>query len=374
MAELEQWRVLTGLFPQGWEQLGRSSGAVRRLRGFSSVEALLHSLLLHVGCGLSLRETAVQARLTGLADVSDVTLLQRLRNSEDWLRQMCEQLLREQGVDTSPSVAGRTLRSLDTTTVREPGKTGSQWRVHYSLRLPALECDQFLLTPAKGAGTGEALGKFRFQAGELILADAGFSNPAGVQAVAQQGADVCLRLNPAALPLYHADGARFQLNTALQDVEKAAQVAHWPVWVHAGEHLVAGRLCALRKGREAIRQAERRLKDKRRRGQRVGPLAQLCARYVLVFTTLPEQEATAEKVLDLYRLRWQIEINFKRLKSIADLGHLPKYDDRSSRAWLYGKLFLALLTEKAARLGRTFSPWGYLLPSHAKEENRQPMA
>ena len=91
----------------------------------------------------------------------------------------------------------------------------------------------------------------------------------------------------------------------------------------------------------------------------------ICAEYVLVFTTLPREEATAEKVLELYRLRWQIELSFKRLKSIAQLGHLPKYDDRSSRAWLYGKLFLALLAEKMARVGSTVSPWGYCLPQTA---------
>ena len=48
-------------------------------------------------------------------------------------------------------------------------------------------------------------------------------------------------------------------------------------------------------------------------------------------------------------------------KSIVDLGHIPKADDISSRSWLYGKLFLGLLTEKLIRIGRSFSPWGYAL-------------
>jgi len=94
MDELENWRVLVGLLPFNWEQLGRSSGAVRRLRGFSSLESLLHTLLLHVGCGWSLRETVVQAKLAGLAEVSDVTLLNRLRDAEGWFRQLREALYR----------------------------------------------------------------------------------------------------------------------------------------------------------------------------------------------------------------------------------------------------------------------------------------
>ena len=87
MAELDDWQILVGLFPAEWQQTGRSSGAIRRLRGFPSLEALLRTLLLHVGCGWSLRETAVQAKLAGIASVSDVTLLNRLRDAENWLRQ-----------------------------------------------------------------------------------------------------------------------------------------------------------------------------------------------------------------------------------------------------------------------------------------------
>jgi hypothetical protein len=78
-----------------------------------------------------------------------------------------------------------------------------------------------------------------------------------------------------------------------------------------------------------------------------------------VFTSF--QEAPASEILEWYRVRWQVELAFKRMKSLAQLGHLPKYDDRSSRAWLYGKLFIALITQKLVREGRDISPWGYKL-------------
>ena len=54
-----------------------------------------------------------------------------------------------------------------------------------------------------------------------------------------------------------------------------------------------------------------------------------------------------------------MELVFKRLKQIAQLGHLPKHDQESSQAWLYGKLFVALLTEKLIQAASAFSPWGY---------------
>ncbi len=121
----EDWQILIGLFPASWQELGRSTGAVKRLRGFDSLENLLRTLLLHVGWGWSLRETAVQAKLAGIADVSDVTLLNRLRQAEDWLRQLCLLLWKENEVDLQPALDDRPVRLVDATTVREPGKTAA---------------------------------------------------------------------------------------------------------------------------------------------------------------------------------------------------------------------------------------------------------
>src|SRR2546429_9629079 len=94
----EDWQVLLALFPKDWERLAGESGALARLRGFSSTEALLRTILLHVSRGYSLRETVVQARAAKLAAVSDVALLKRLRNAENWLRNLCLEMLRENGV------------------------------------------------------------------------------------------------------------------------------------------------------------------------------------------------------------------------------------------------------------------------------------
>jgi hypothetical protein len=234
MAEMEDWQILLALFPPEWQQLGRSSGAVKRLRGFPSLEALLRTLLLHVGCGWSLRETAVQAKLAGIAAVSDVTLLNRLRDAEDWLRQLCQQLWKDNGVDLQPSLYGRSVRLLDATVVKEPGKTGSQWRIHYSLRLPTLECDYFHLTATRGVGSAERFGHFRFRAGEVVLADAGYCHPVGIAGVVQQQAEVCVRMNPHALPLWDERGRPFSLLEPLAGLRQTGELAEWPVWIHAG--------------------------------------------------------------------------------------------------------------------------------------------
>jgi hypothetical protein len=85
------------------QKLARSSVAVRRLRGFPPLDALLRMLLLHVGCGWSLREKAVQAKLAEIAEISDITLLNCLRDAENWLRKICQEMWKENGVQLQPS-------------------------------------------------------------------------------------------------------------------------------------------------------------------------------------------------------------------------------------------------------------------------------
>ncbi len=361
------------LFPPDWRALARETFAVARLRGFDSIENLLRTVLLHVGCGWSLRETAVHAKLAGIAQVSDVTLLNRLRQSETWLRRLCEQLFRENGVSLEPAVKGRPVRVVDGTLVKEPGQTGSQWRLHYSLRLPGLECDELEVTPARGQNSGERLGRFTARVGELILADGGYSHPRGIAGVVKGGADVCVRLNPVTLPLLDKQGEPLALLERLKTLRRAGQMGDWPAQVRSAGEMISGRLCALRKSKQAIERAQRRIRRKQQQHKRgVGKDARRYACYVLVFTTLPAAAASGSAVLECYRLRWQIELTFKRLKSIVRLGHLPKQNDQSSRAWLYGKLFVALLSQKLARIGSAVSPWGYYLPR--ANSDAQPMA
>jgi len=169
----EDWRVLTALLPPDWKDLARTTGAVRRLRGFDSLDAVLRTLLMHVGHGWSLRETVVQAKLAGVAEVSDVALMDRLRLAEPWLRSLCEQLWKANGVILEPALQGRPVRLVDATTVREPGKTGSQWRIHYSLRLPSLECDQLGIPLTQPTATCR-FGRWRITRGPFKSSRSGF--------------------------------------------------------------------------------------------------------------------------------------------------------------------------------------------------------
>jgi hypothetical protein len=356
----ENWNVLVSPFPAGWQQMARQSGAVERLRSFQSPDVLLRMLLLHVARGYSLRETVVRAKLANWTDISDVALLKHLRKGEEWLRSLCVGLLRENVAYRLEGSPSRTMRIVDGTIVKEPGKTGSQWRVLYSIKLPSLVCDFFEVTATIGEGSGESLNRLPVSPQELILADAGYCSVAGIEYVHQRGADVLVRVNPQSFVAHSACGRRISLLQRLCTLTKVGQIGEWRVVLHGHSSTFVGRLCAVRKSDCAIQQAYRRLQRRASKKQMITRPGTLeFAKYVIVFTT--SSCGSTVDVLRSYRMRWQIELALKRLKSLAQLGHLPKHDDRSSRAWLYGKLLVTLLAQELILIGRDISPSIYPL-------------
>ena len=353
----EDWDLLVSFFPANWLDLAASTGALKGLRKDKSPENLLRTLLIHLGCGHSLRETVVRARQASLADLSDVALLKRLRKSREWLYALCVELFREHGVAVSKN-AGFQVRAFDATTVREPGRTGSVWRLHYSVNLPSLGCDFFKLTATQGRGTGESFKQFPIRPGDYVLADRGYSTAVGIQHVAAGEGYVTVRVNTGTLRLETEAGQAFDLLAAVETLPRPGPVGRWRVRTVARTGPpVAGRICAVRKTGEAIEVAHAKIRrTAQRKGKQVRPETLRFARFVIVFTTYPEEEFPAADVLEWYRLRWQVELVFKRFKSLAQLGHLPKHDDASAQAWLYGKLLVALLVEKVVRHARTVSP------------------
>lgn len=356
----EEWALLSSLLPTGWQDLAKQTGAMQRARGaITSPEILLQVLLMHVATGLSLQQAAARASVLELAEISDVALLKRLRSSEGWLRELARRMFQGSRFVSAPAQPpdGRRLRAVDATTVQEPGATGTDWRVHYCITLPDLCCDFYELTSAAG---GETYKRLPVQAGDIILADRGYCHREGVAHVLRQQGDVIVRLNGASFPLLSArSDAAFEILPRLRKL-RGRQPNEWPVRFKATGGPWTGRLGAVRKSRTAAAAAKKRIqREASRKRKCVRPETLEFAEYVFVFTSLPREVLSTWQVLDLYRARWQIELCFKRFKSLLGLGHLPKRSDASARAWIEGKLLTVLLIERLIDEARFFSPWGF---------------
>jgi len=358
---LDDWQVLCSFLPDGWREAARSCGALRRARVVRDAEVLLRLLLVHLADGCSLQETAVRVRQAGWCEVSAVAIFKRLAAAEEWLRWLAQQLWRQAVRPPVPSEYR--IRAVDATTVQEAGSTGTNWRVHYVIDLSNLQCDHFELTDAKG---GETFRRIAIQPGDLMLGDRVYGNPPGVFHVVGSGGAVLVRINVSSLPLYTSSGRRIALLSRLRTL-RTGQVGRWPAEVKMNGARTSGRLIAVKRGKQAAALARRRLeREARRKGRQIGPATLTAAGYVFVWTNLPTRVMSATAALELYRLRWQIELAFKRMKSILGLGQLPKSTDASARAWIHGKLLVALLIERLLHAADAVSPWGYQLASAAQ--------
>jgi len=352
---------LVTFLPDGWQSKAKELGALTRCRKIPNAETLLRILMLHLAEGCSLRETATRLERGGIAKISDVAIMDRLRGAGDWLRWMSVELMRSWVIRQPSAILGesRRVRLVDGTRIKEPGPTGSSWCVHYSIELPTLACCD--VTVQDKHGSGETFKKFNIQAKDLLIGDRAYGTPPSIGHVISNGGDVLVRFAWNLIPFWQNESDNFDLLEHLRTL-RGSQIGDWDVIIKHGDLRYEGRICAIRKSRQATEAARKNI---RRTAQKHGTETQEetieTAEYVMIFTSMKRKELGAAAALNIYRGRWQIEIVFKRLKSLLGFGHLKKTDKTSIEAWLHGKLLMAFLIEALLREGEAFSPWGYVI-------------
>jgi hypothetical protein len=346
----EDWPKLLALLPMGWEAKAKELGALKFGRRFTP-ETLLRTLLLYLSSDCSMRETAARADV----DLSDVGLLKRVDKSGNWLAWITEQLIEQTPLPAMacPALQGRRLLAADGSVVTEPGAIAATWRLHYTMDIRTLSCCEVQITPSK---TGESLTQFSVQQGDVLIADRGFANRRSVNHVLDNGGDVLVRMNLSSLPLKNEDGTPFEQLPGLRTLQ-IGQTGEWPAVMQGSNGPIAVRVCAYRKTDEQREESELKLQGTAKRKQKEQQLQSKtveAAGYVVVVTTL--NSLTAEEVLALYRHRWQVELAFKRMKSLLGLSRLRKKNPEGAKAWLQGKLLVACLIERLIAEGEHFSP------------------
>lgn len=353
----EDWKVLSKFFPAGWKAQAYQLKAFNRTRGVKSINILLRILLIHLADGCSLRETAARAKQAKLANISDVALLNRLKSSSEWFRWMSQALLQNSKLDLSqPSWLQKfNVKSVDASVITEPGSTGTDWRLHYCYNLFSLNCEDFKITKPD---IGESFINYSVRENDLFIGDRAYGRLKGLSYIKGNQGEFVARYMHKAFSLLK-DGDEFKILNELSSL-KYGEIGEWEIEGATKSGLMLPmRLCVIKKSEEQSEQAIKKAKyEAKKKGRLISEETLELHRYVILLTSLPK-DISAKFILELYRLRWQIEIAFKRMKSILGFGHLPKKDSESCKAWLHGKLFISLLAQAIVDEGRQFSPWGY---------------
>jgi hypothetical protein len=352
----EDWAYLLSFLssPKELERSASAFGAIRRIREISSANSLLRLMMVYGFCGLSLRRTAAWAAEAGLANISDVSLLDRFRNGAEWLGHLLAVKLADHAAVTASNASKLKVRLVDASSITRVGGRGTDWRLHMTLSLASLKIDDIAITDVSG---GERLSRFKFHPGEIAVADTGYAHRAGLESVVENGAHFLVRLNWVNLPLVTLDGQPIDLLAYCRTVEGTTP-SEFTVRVR-GSNMAPVRLLIVRKTKTAAEESRQRKEKERGKKGTVDLRTLEATEYVMLLTSAPAEQLTIEQAFELYRFRWQIELTFKRLKSIIDLDQLPAKNAALAKVILYAKLLGALLVDDYIERYVSFSPWGY---------------
>jgi len=347
MYEDNIWLLMNHL-PDGYEAASKETGAMQRAgRVITTPSDLMWLMLTHLSQGQTLNNMSALSEASGLGRLSDVAIMKRLINCDDWFKWILQRLspmcvadyLKPKGLENYRVLA------VDASDVNSGvAKFSKSWHLHFALDIFTLTSHELKITDDK---IGETLTNFTAAKGDLFIGDRIYATKRGISHCLSHEADFILRLRSGAFNMYFENGKPIDLPKLLAAAETNNAV-DVPVFVDLNQYglgMKKMRVCALRKSEEDIEKTIKRINQRDSKGQReTSANARQFNEYIIVITSLP-YDLSADEVLSAYRYRWQIELYFKRLKSLLGTGEVPKKRADCMEAWLNGKMVLAILFE-----------------------------
>lgn len=348
----KDWKYLCQYFPENLSELAKATRAVKRWRHIKNGEELLRVILAYATEDLSLRSTAAWSTQTAL-ELKDTSVLHRLRQAPPLLERVLAHLLMHR-LRAEPA-PGPQFRINDATVLSIPGSEGTDWRLH-AVYDPARGCLRRVeVTDRQG---GERLDRDRPRPADIVCGDRGLAHARGIHAVSQAGAYVLLRMHWQNIRLHDAQGQPVDMEKTLKkaDAGDAGTTVYVPL---ESQTPVRARLLIRPLPTEAASRNRQRLRrNAAKKGRTPSHTALRLAGYFCVLTTLPEDLASDDVVLELYRIRWQIEMFFKRCKGLLHFDQLRAFDPDLVRTYCLAKLIEVALIQCLHEEAISLSPWG----------------
>lgn len=333
--------------PSDFKESANQYKAFQRARKLRHPQDLLRIIFLHCGLGFSLRETAASFTLIH-EQLTDTAVTNRLWRCKGWLhhliRQMCDS-------GQEPNHSKYRFLLGDASSVRPPGKTRTE-RVYKVHLLYNLFTSEFAQVHLADYNTGEKISNFKLKENDVFVGDRGYCSPSTIEYSRSQKAHLIIRSHFINAGLHTLDGQEFDYIKELKRIEKAGEGSFEVISKSSARGISERCILHARKIPEhkADEQRRKAISKAKRRGKTLSKLSLYLKGWVLVMTTIPQEELSREQILAIYRRRWQIELVFKRLKTLLHLDELKaKVKKRLSGVWMAGKLLYAMCIDKKAR-------------------------
>jgi hypothetical protein len=320
MKEVDNWSQILAFLPSDLEERAKATGAFTRARGVPDAKTLLRLLLAYCATSMSFRQTVAWAKSLDIAHLSDVSLIERMERSEPWLTNLLQAFLSE----IPPPSVQRPIHLIDATHIVSPDN--KLWRLHVAYDACRQTIEQIKLADAH---TMEHFRHFKPQAGVLYLADRAYGYTTGISHILNGQAHVLCRIKAKKYLPY----AKIDQIVELESPQGRIIISPIP--------------------KEKLGRIVQRMKRRANRSQRKVSNKTLEAnRFICLFCS--DDSLTAKEIVALYRWRWQVELLFKRLKSLQNLDKMAVKSPTLIHVYLLCHVLLAMIAQRLQQ--EAFSP------------------
>ncbi len=353
------WSELLFWLPDCIEEKMRSTGAFTRSRKIKRPTDLLRIVLAYPVLHESLPSLSRWAAEKGIADLSFISIWERMQQTVGFLRWLMGEMLSR---NVAPARSGLALAPIDATTFSLPGSNQRDWLVHM-VWMKGQPVD-IRLSKARGKGAGESL-KYLDNAprNAVVVGDRAYGTPAGLAHAQEIGLSYIVRFTWNHLPHFDTQECTERIKPEARLLGMTCgEIREFNAWVKGKTtEAFPVRIVVIKKQKESAEKAVRHcIAESKRKGHTPQNITLLMAQFVTLATNLNEAEATKENIADAFRWRWQIEREFRRFKGTTYIRKLVNQKDTTVEVYLLSAMIAWLLSHKIAR-EKVLFPWGYPL-------------
>jgi len=327
---MENVEKLLEMLPRGYAEAARETGALKRKREIKTAIDLLKLVFLYVANGLSHLEVSVIAKMKGIAQISDVAFMKRFAKCGKLIEWLLENLRPQATAHYSKPLKFEKydIKALDASVVTSGGKIRISHRLHFAIDIFLLKSDQYKITAQK---IGESLTNFVVKATDLFLGDRAYGTKTSMEHCLASNGNFIFRIRKNAFDIYDKKGNKIDLIKKLGDIKKNKTMRLNCFFLSSANEFVPIRICAMIKPKDVVENPEND--------------TDFMNNFIVLVTSILDNHISAKDILELYRLRWQIELYFKRLKSLMGFGDVPTKTEAHMKIWLNAKLAVAIMLE-----------------------------
>lgn len=326
-------QLLRDIFFSIQEELAEKLAAknfIQRRRKLRDSSALVHACYLYVVENLSFHSLANVMLLRHGISMSPAAWRKRLLKCADAFFEAALEMLQK---STCPNAAeNMCFHAIDATDISKEGGKGTEIRMHCDFSMDSSSLSQIVQTDCHGA---ETIANFDLCPDNCYIADRAYGKTTQILHVMKAGAHFIFRVSPNLVRLYADKACKTKLN--YQELMQNS-LFETNCYVKEGRKSRMIRLIGSRipeEMREKSRDRAKRTSVKKQR--KITEATLQYAEWLFAATNLP-MEYREEDIVALYYGRWQIELMFKRAKTLLNFHKIRRgligYSTMVTKLWM----------------------------------------